>query len=157
MKKIARHYWLLVFFLILLFVEFSNVHAASSYAKSTASQNIYEIHLPQETLEKLLNFADKRHSIIPNSQITLNNRESGKTSAVGEIHVVSNKTIKFVTEEKLKFSPESEGTSITFGKIDDCNDNNTALIVHTGRWINFFGVRICPGQVFNLPGESQCI
>lgn len=157
MNKITRHCWLVVFFVSLLFIEFSKVYATSNYAKPTISQNTYEIHLSQEILKKLLEFADKRHPIIPSSQITLNNRELGKTSAVGEVHIVSDKTIKFVTKEKLRFSPDSDGTSVTFSKIDDCDDNNAAIIVRTGRWINFFGVAFCPGQVFNIPGESQCI
>ena len=32
-----------------------------------------------------------------------------------------------------------------------------AWTVYTGRWTRFFGLRVCWGQTYNLPGESQCI
>ena len=41
--------------------------------------------------------------------------------------------------------------------LEDVYGGTTHAVVHTGRRTSVFGFRVCQGQVFNLPGESQCV
>lgn len=153
-----------LFFLTPLYAPLSS-DAASGNEKASEKNIAYEISFPKNMLKKLLLHSghafdsgeNKYGSVIGDSKIVLYNRKLGKTSAAGEIQVVSDDKIKFVAKKRLRFSPDSVGTSITFGRVRDRDDDNAALIVLTGRWVNFFGYKICPGQVFNIPGESQCV
>lgn len=168
MDKLIRYYGLIFVCSSLFFLNFTSALAASDpgegYTMSAESQNTYQIQLSKNLLKKVLKHSGyaldpsgKQNTVIKGSQITLNNRKLGKTSATGEIKLIGKDTIVFVANEKLRFAPDSAGTSITFGKLGDQNNGNSAFIVYTGRWTNFFGIRICNGQVFNIPGESQCI
>lgn len=163
MKRIIRYCGVIAFTASLFFLRPPYTQAES---ESTAGyvKHTYEIHFPQNLLKKVLlhsgyslNSTSGYGTLISDAKITLNNQKLGKTSAVGEIQVVADDIIKFIAKEKLRFLPNSKGTSITFGEIASSNDDNSAFIVYTGRWLNFFGLRICNGQVFNIPGESQCI
>ena len=162
-KKIIQYCGFTTFCVSICFPGVSFAQDDTQTAAGSA-KHTYEIHFPENLLEKVLlhsgNAVDSTGiygTVIRDGKVTLHNRELGKTSAAGEIQVVSDDTIKFIAEEKLRFSPGSDGTSVTFGTLTNSNDTNSAFVVYTGKWINFFGIRICPGQTFDIPGESQCI
>ena len=163
MNNLLQYCKLTAFTAGLFFLGVSYAQAGSQLSTGYA-KHTYEIHFPENLLQKVLLHSGYSHqstslsgTIIRDAKMTLQNRKLGKTSVVGEIQVVTDGIIKFIAEEELRFSPDSEGTSITFGELVSANDDNSAFIVYTGRWTNFFGFRICNGQVFNIPGESQCV
>jgi hypothetical protein len=147
------------FALTLLLCQYSS----PALAQEDLSRIDFKVKVPSDKLEKLL-LKSGIHSgdggkevFIDKAVITLHNPKLGKTSSVGELRISTEGTIQFRARRPLRFGADTADTSVTFGTLSDRNDDTASLGRFTGRWISLFGERICPGQVVNLPGESQCI
>jgi hypothetical protein len=137
--------------------------AAESYPDRSKDGLVYAVEVPAALLERVLlhsGMIDRRHDgaiVIEEAQLVLRNRELGRTATTGTIRIEEDDRILFMAASELRFAPDSPGTSLGFGTIRPDDDGDTIFVVYTGRWIKFFGVRWCPGQVFEIPGEAQCI
>lgn len=145
--------------LMLVLCQFSS----PALAQTDLSRIDFEVKVPDNTLENLLLQSgihpgdSSKEVVIKNAVITLRNPRLGKTSSDGELRAGTGDTIRFRARQPLRFAPDTADTSVTFGTLMDRGNDTAEFIVFTGRWIKFFGIRICPGQQIFVPGEAQCV
>ena len=119
------------------------------------------LDLQGEALDHAMRFGDPAAIPAPGEKaraaLTLFDREMGRARVDGVLSVSTEGRVVFAPSSPMPFEP-GPGTAMGFASPGDPSDPADArLIVFTGRWVNFFGARLCPGQVFILPGEAQCI
>ena len=136
------------------YLSFSSVQA-----NETTS---FEIDVGKEALTHAMRFADPatKPSLDRESKVllTLSDRKMGVAQVDGTLRMTPEGRLIFASATPMPFEP-GPNTALGFAtpRGGDSDMGGAQVIIHTGRWINFFGVRLCPGQVFDIPGESQCI